>query len=275
MTPLSSGAERADIQAAILARIAVEAGRELRVVDLGCGDGMATVVARTVCEATSGASVRLIGLDWSESGVAQALRRGVPVARASVEAPGLPLATGSVDAVVMSELIEHLVDPDQALSEVRRVLAPGGVLLVSTPNLAAWYNRVLLPLGIQPVFSEVSLRGIFGRPGKVVVGHLRLFTRRALVGLLKAQGFVDVEMAGAPYHDVPRPFRPLDRALCAIPELASILLATARTPDRIAFPVHARGQETSRRAPPVELDPTSQRPAVDRTIESAIASPRP
>ena len=91
--------------------------------------------------------------------------------------------------MIMSELIEHLVDTDAAVEEARRVLRPGGILLLSTPNLAAWFNRGLLGLGIQPVFSEVSLRGIYGRPGHEVVGHLRLFTRRALVEFLTARGF--------------------------------------------------------------------------------------
>jgi len=71
--------------------------------------------------------------------------------------------------VIMSELIEHLVDPDATLDEALRVLVPGGTLLLSTPNLAAWYNRALLLFGVQPVFTEVSLRGIYGRPGKEVV----------------------------------------------------------------------------------------------------------
>lgn len=48
--------------------------------------------------------------------------------------------------------------------------------MLSTPNLAAWYNRALLLAGVQPVFSEVSLRAIHGRPGTEVVGHLRLYT---------------------------------------------------------------------------------------------------
>ena len=127
----------------------------------------------------------------------------------------------------MSEVIEHLVDPDSVLEEVRRVLRPGGTLLLSTPNLAAWYNRGLLALGVQPVFTEVSLRGVFGRPGSQVAGHLRVFTRRALVGLLAARGFGAIRVSGACYHDVPRPLRPLDQAFCAWPAAASILLAQA------------------------------------------------
>ena len=70
--------------------------------------------------------------------------------------------------------------------------------------------------------------GIHGRPGSQVVGHLRLFTARALRSMLPAAGFEVVRITGAPYHDVPRPFRPLDRAACHTPSLASILLVHAR-----------------------------------------------
>jgi hypothetical protein len=104
--------------------------------------------------------------------------------------------------------------------------------MLSTPNLAAWYNRALLLAGVQPVFSEVSLRGIHGRPGREVVGHLRLYTARALRGLLTASGFDVVRIAGAPFHGVPRPLRPLDRLACAAPSAASILLVHARRSDR-------------------------------------------
>ncbi|HXY45920.1 MAG TPA: class I SAM-dependent methyltransferase [Acidimicrobiales bacterium] len=229
-TPLSSGLERAERQAAILAGVVAAADRPLLGIDVGCGDGMATALARATCRASGRGSIRIVGFDWSVAALRQAAARGVPVAGASTDAPGLPLAPASVDVVVMSELIEHLVDPDAALTEAWRVLAGGGTLLLSTPNLAAWYNRVLLAAGVQPIFTEVSLRGIYGRPGREVVGHLRVFTRRALVGLLKANGFVDIAIAGAPYHDVPPPLKALDRLLCRTPSLASILLASARKP---------------------------------------------
>ena len=229
-TPLSSGLGRAELQAAMLARLAVSAGRSLVAVDIGCGDGMCTQVAASVCGSTPGASVTIVGMDWSMAALKQAKVRGVPVVRASADGAGLPLADSSVDVVIMSELIEHLVDPDATLDEAWRVLRPGGTLLLSTPNLAAWYNRVLLACGIQPLFTEVSLRGIYGRPGSEVVGHLRVFTRRALIGLLSAIGFVDLRITGAPYHDVPGPLKPLDRLLCRTPSLASNLLAFGRKP---------------------------------------------
>lgn len=243
-TPLSSGLGRAERQAAMLARLASSAKRPITAVDIGCGDGMCTEFALNVCNAIPDASVSIVGVDWSATALTQASARGLPVARGSADNGGLPFASSSVDVVIMSEFIEHLVDPDNALDEAWRVLRPGGTLLLSTPNLAAWYNRVLLAGGVQPVFSEVSLRGIHGRPGSEVVGHLRLFTRRALLSLLKTMGFVDIAIEGAPYHDVPRAFRPLDRMFCRTPSLASNLLVLARKPGSIAFAVDQNGSRS-------------------------------
>jgi SAM-dependent methyltransferase len=221
--PLSSGPDRARRQAMMLARILAGAVGPATVVDVGCGDGLATSVA-----SSASPGHRFVGVDWSADGLRQARARGLTVIRASVEGAALPLATDAADVVIMSELIEHVIDTDALLDDVRRILRPGGSLLLSTPNLAAWYNRGLLAVGIQPVFSEVSLRGVFGRPGSEVAGHLHMFTRRALVGLLAARGFTGISVAGACYHDVPRPLRPLDRAFCAWPAAASILLVHAR-----------------------------------------------
>ena len=220
--PASSGPDRARRQARMLQEVLRDAGPPALIVDVGCGDGTATILAAQV-----NPGHRIVGLDWSADALRDAHTRGLTLIRAEVEPSGLPIASGCADVVIMSELIEHLVDPDSALDEVRRVLRPGGTLLLSTPNLAAWYNRGLLALGVQPLFTEVSLRDVFGRPGSQVAGHLRLFTRRALVGLLAARGFGSIRVAGASYHDVPWPLRPLDKAFCAWPAAASILLARA------------------------------------------------
>ncbi len=228
-TPLISGSGRARLQARMLVEGALGAHRALRAVDVGCGTGTWTALAADVAT-RAGIDLTIIGLDWSVAALRQAKGHGLEVVRGSVEHPGLPLGTATVDIVIISELIEHLVDTDTALSEVRRVLVPGGRILLSTPNLAAWYNRGLLFFGVQPIFTEVSLQGIYGRPGHEVVGHLRVFTRRALAALLRAHGFVDVTITGAPYHDVPKPLRPLDRLLCHVPSLSSILLASAQAP---------------------------------------------
>lgn len=222
--PVASGTPRSLAQARMLAEALGPAARGSRtILDIGCGDGTAAATAAPLLTGH-----RIIGVDWSQDALRRARTRIPYAIRGELADGGLPLRSESADAVLFSEVIEHLVDPDAALDEIRRVLRPGGHLMLSTPNLAAWYNRALLLAGVQPVFSEVSLRGIHGRPGREVVGHLRLYTARALREFVSASGFEVVRLRGAPFHGVPRPLRPLDRLACAAPSAASILLLHAR-----------------------------------------------
>lgn len=228
--PVASGTPRSLAQAHMLADALGPAARGgLTILDIGCGDGTAAATAAPLLPGH-----RLIGVDWSQDALRRARTRVPYAVRGELADGGLPFRSESADAVLFSEVIEHLVDPDSALDEIRRVLRPGGHLMLSTPNLAAWYNRALLLAGVQPVFSEVSLRGVHGRPGTEVVGHLRLYTARALREFVAASGFEVVRLRGAPFHGVPRPLRPLDRLACAAPSAASILLLHARRPDRAA-----------------------------------------
>jgi SAM-dependent methyltransferase len=112
------------------------------------------------------------------------------------EGHSIALRDSCVDIVILNEVIEHLVDTDSILDEVNRVLIRGGILLLSTPNLGAWFNRIALAVGVQPAFTETSTRRVFGRPGNSVVGHLRIFTSRALIEQLEAHRFHSIEMRG-------------------------------------------------------------------------------
>jgi dolichyl-phosphate beta-glucosyltransferase len=82
------------------------------------------------------------------------------------EVQALPLASGSVEAVSLLDVIEHLEDPQEALAEARRVLQPGGRLIVNVPA-----HRWL--------WSQAD----------VALGHQRRYTRRALRTELRQAGF--------------------------------------------------------------------------------------
>jgi hypothetical protein len=129
----------------------------------------------------------------------------------------------------MSELIEHLVDTDAVLDEAAKVLVPGEAVVVDAQSGCLAQQGT--PRGRR---SARLCRGQPVRhlrpPGHEVVGHLSIFTRRALEQLLVVAGFVDIEITGAPYHVVPGPLRPLDRLLCRTPSRSSILLASAGRP---------------------------------------------
>jgi SAM-dependent methyltransferase len=196
----------------------------LRVLDLGCGHGSNTQVLFG-----SRPEVRVVGMDLSSRAVVQFVRSTCsPAVRATGE--GLPFPDAAFDLVVSDDVIEHLVDTDAYVREIKRVLRPGGHLTLSTPNLAAWFNRLALAAGVQPAFSEVSFERVFGRPGDEVVGHLRLFTTKALVEFLEYHGFEVVELVGVPFGALPRALRRVDDALARFPRLAGNAVVLARVP---------------------------------------------
>ncbi|TQM35872.1 class I SAM-dependent methyltransferase [Pseudonocardia cypriaca] len=106
------------------------------VLDAGCGDG-ALAVAAAACP------LHVIGLDAGVPMVTAARAHG-PVVRGDITA--LPVAGGSVDAVVAVNVLYHLDEPEVALREARRVLGPDGLLVAGTvarsdsPELAPFWR---------------------------------------------------------------------------------------------------------------------------------------
>jgi SAM-dependent methyltransferase len=145
------------------------------VLDLGCGDGWCTSEI-----AASGAAV--IGADVAEAALERARARhaGLHFRRIDPDSP-LPFADNSFTLVWASEVIEHVADTARWLSEVRRVLAPGARLMITTPS----HGRLRLLLGGIERFSEP------------LGDHLHLYTRRSLARLLDEFGFEDVVVRSA------------------------------------------------------------------------------
>jgi 2-polyprenyl-6-hydroxyphenyl methylase/3-demethylubiquinone-9 3-methyltransferase len=112
----------------------------LRVLDLGCGGGLATA-----CLARRGA--RVVGLDLSWPSLCVARRHTqesydpAPVfLRGWAEA--LPFADASFDVVWCTDVLEHLADLPAAIMHIARVLKPGGLFLYDTIN-RTWLSRLL------------------------------------------------------------------------------------------------------------------------------------
>jgi ubiquinone/menaquinone biosynthesis C-methylase UbiE len=99
--------------------------------DAGCGTG--GLLVRLHAERPD---LRLVGIEWADAASRRAAAKsGVPIVRGSVNS--LPIADACFDAVIAADLLCHrAVDPRQALSEMRRVLRPGGRLVVNMPAYA-------------------------------------------------------------------------------------------------------------------------------------------
>ena len=146
-----------------------------RVLDLACGTGYGTTIL-----GAHGAQVT--GADISAAAIRLARKRhgSDNVTFVIADCFDLPFAAGSFDVVVANEMIEHVADHDALISEARRVLVPGGLLLVSTPNKPV-YNRFKAPNAFhisemdQPEFMD-----LLGRHFR----HVRLTgTRMALLSV--------------------------------------------------------------------------------------------
>ena len=91
------------------------------------------------------------------------------------------------DCVIAAEVIEHVYDTDFFLQEIKRVLKAGGILVLSTPNIACLANRIGLLFGRYPRYAEYKAGG---------AGHIRVYTSTAIKDQILENGFEILRFAG-------------------------------------------------------------------------------
>jgi SAM-dependent methyltransferase len=135
---------------------------------------------------------RVSALDIAPQRFARAIERlQLDVTRCDVETEEVPFAAGTFRGVLFNELFEHLrIDPVFTLREAHRVLAPGGTMLLSTPNLRSF--RGLRNLLLRNQGHAVSA-GVYRQYEKLEtlghMGHVREYTTREVADFLSRIGF--------------------------------------------------------------------------------------
>ena len=128
------------------------------VVDVGCGHGRSFRLLKIMFRAT-----RLIGVEWDDESLAVAKQRAeedrVAVELMKGDCAALDLPDGIADVVFCHQTFHHLVHQEKSLSEFRRVLKPGGLLLFSESTRAyihSWIIRLLFahPMEVQRTADE-------------------------------------------------------------------------------------------------------------------------
>ncbi|MGD0871849.1 MAG: glycosyltransferase [Bryobacteraceae bacterium] len=121
------------------------------------------------------------------------------------EKDGFPYPDGYFSTVLCCELIEHLFeDPMHLMSEVNRILKPGGHLVLTTPNVAALRGISAILLGYHPGFFHAYIKPA-AESGEVDARHNREYTAREIHRLLETSGFAVARLETGEFRDLPHP----------------------------------------------------------------------
>jgi SAM-dependent methyltransferase len=165
---------RGQLRQDLLDRVSTDART---ILEFGCGEG-------TLGEALKNRQkCRVVGIELDPAAAAVARRRIDDVYQGDA-GEIVNILNEKFDWIIGGDIVEHLADPWSFLSDLRRVAAPGGHLLLSLPNLA---SASIIGDLLAGRFDYVYM-------GLACVGHLRFFTRRSIEELLRISGWTPVDI---------------------------------------------------------------------------------
>jgi len=182
--------------------------------DCGCGDGDFT---KQIIKRIKGC-MEAHGIEILPEYAEDAKKKGIIIHQCDLNKE-IPFENESIDIVFSNQVIEHLYDTDIFISEIYRVLKPGGYAVISTENLSSWHNIFALILGWQPFsLSNISsLRSSVGnflglhrrKNDSLSIGapramqHMRIFSPLGLKEIFEIHSFKCERIAGAGYYPLP------------------------------------------------------------------------
>lgn len=166
----------------------------LRVLEVGCGEGYGTAML-------AGSAASIVGVDYDALTATHAAATYPRAAFVRGNLAALPFADGSFDALVTLQVIEHVWNHREFVAECLRVLRPGGVLVVTTPNRLTFSPGSDVPLNPfhTKEFTAAELAQLLARGGFEVTDVFGLHAGPRLVALDEQyENFVDAQIAAPP-----------------------------------------------------------------------------
>ncbi len=176
--------------------------RQLRLLDIGCGKGQFLLDVTELLKQQNKAGfsrVAVVDLIRAEGSLLGKITPAPEFFQQSVDGQKLPFENASFDFISCNHVLEHVFETEKFLREIRRVLHPNGLAVISVPNCAAWMSRIAYLFGGLPLGAEVGTESVtygFWPPFMQhklkrfePSGHIRDFTPRALRDLTTACGF--------------------------------------------------------------------------------------
>jgi SAM-dependent methyltransferase len=192
------------------------------VLDCGANSGW---MYRVICDQMPLSRSDYFGVDWDETSVAEAQKARLQVTTADLN-DRLPFEDNRFTCVYAVSVLEHLLNGCHFLRECRRVLRPGGKLVLLTPNISTYFTAALILMGKMPStgphpdsesllareepvrVSSTTLRSDAERDTPVH-RHLVVFSYRVLKRYLGMLGFAEVKGHGFGLYPFPNALQPL------------------------------------------------------------------
>ncbi len=185
--------------------------------DLGCNDGVVTLNFAKKIETKN-----IYGVEIVDNAIAIAESNGIKVFKADLNLK-LPFEDSYFYFITANQVIEHLNNTDNFISEIHRILKPGGYAIISTENLASWHNIFSLLLGFQPFsITNYSNKGVIGNPfslwkqnkyddNTLSWQHQKIFSYFGLKDLFIKNGFSVIAIKTSGYYPLPGFFSDIDK----------------------------------------------------------------
>lgn len=188
-------------------------GTGRKVLDLGCHWGDITALIRD-----QGNDVT--GMDLPECSAIARARHGIHVINHDLN-EAIPMGDSTFDVVVVSSVLDDIPDDLSFLKECRRILIPGGSIIVNVPNEVSWYRRVMCLLGKESRDYN----------GPTSYHTLNRYTLRGIKALLTKAGFRVVRQAKGPKRYSGLPGRYWIERVLPITFATDLVLEAVKTTD--------------------------------------------